>query len=197
MEKFPKKMKLKDGIPVILRLMMKDDGPKLLKFFQKLPAGDRLFLKDDVTDKATINRWVEQLDYGRVLPLLAESKGEIIGNATLHMQNCGWAMDVAEIRCVVAKKFQRKGLGTTLLGELFQFAVDKGIRKVQAQMMEDQMGAIKVFTKLGFKKEAVFQDHVTDLEGKRHNLLIMSITVAKFWEEVEDFVSERADRMEH
>lgn len=185
---YPKTVKLKDGTKVTLRLMTKDDKEKLLKFFRELPEEDRLFLKDDVTDPNVIERWIRELNYEKVLPLIAEKDGEIIGDATLHRDIHGWGKHIGEIRVVVARPYQRKGLGAILARELFHQALRIGLHKLQALMMSNQIGAYKAFKKLGFKKEAELKDHVIDLQGNKHNLIIMTNNVRNLVEKIDDLI---------
>lgn len=196
MEEYPKTLKLKDGTVVQLRLMSADDLPKLLEFFRTLPEEDRLFLKDDVTSQEVIERWIRELDYDRVLPVLADAEGKIVGDATLHLQKYGWSRHCGEIRLVVARDFQRKGLGTILAREIFHHAVLRGLQKLQALMIESQIGALKAFRKLGFRKEATLKDHVLDLKGNRHDLVIMTNDVAELWRKIGDLILESEFTME-
>ncbi len=48
-----------------------------------LPEADRLFLKDNVTDPAVVERWATELNYEKVFPILAW-RGTRCGDATLH-----------------------------------------------------------------------------------------------------------------
>ncbi len=196
MEEYPKTLKLKDGTVIRLRLMTPDDLPKLLEFFRGLPQEDRLFLKEDVTNQAVIERWIRELNYDRVLPVLAEAEGKIVGDATLHLQRRGWSRHLGEIRLVVATDFQRKGLGTILAREIFHHAVLRGLQKLQALMMESQIGALKAFEKLGFCKAAILKDHVIDIKGNCHNLVIMTNDVGELWRKIGDLILESEFTME-
>ena len=44
----------------------------------------------------------------------------------------------------------------------------------------DQKGAISTFEGLGFRPEALMVDHVKDLDGETHDLVVMSHPVAEF-----------------
>lgn len=181
---YPKTATLKEGTEVRLRLMKRTDGPKLLEFFRALPEEDRLFLKEDVTDKQVIDRWVEELDYERVLPVLAEVEDRIVGDASLHFQRERWSRHCGKIRCVVARDFQRKGLGTILAREIFLHAVQKGLEMILAEMMDTQIGAMKAFQQIGFRQEATLSDAVVDIYGKKHGLVIMANNVGELWRAV-------------
>ena len=41
---------------------------------------------------------------------------------------------------------------------------------------------------LGFQREAVLKDHVTDLRGRPHDLVIMTNYVAELWRKMEDAI---------
>lgn len=186
MEQFSKEITLKDGAIMTMRTMSKNDGPALLTFFTALPLKDRLFLKEDVTNKAVIDRWLEELDYDKVLPIIAEKDSVIHGDATLHFNNYGWERHIAEIRCVVSREYRKKGLGTALMRELVHFADIRGVSKISAKMMASQKSAQGAFRKLGFKKAAQIKGFVTDIKGKPHNLVIMVNDVAELWRKMED-----------
>jgi L-amino acid N-acyltransferase YncA len=188
MEQFSKTIKLKDGTTMVMRPLAKRDGPALLDFFAALPNDDRLFLKEDVTSKKVIDRWLEELDYDAVLPIIAEKDSKIHGDATLHFNSHGWQRHVAEIRCVVSREYQHKGLGTALMRELVHYADLKGVSKIQAIMMETQKSAQRAFQKLGFEKAAELEDFVKDIKGKTHNLVIMVNDVSALWQKMEDLL---------
>jgi RimJ/RimL family protein N-acetyltransferase len=54
-------------------------------------------------------------------------------------------------------------------------------------MTVDQKGAIAVFEEMGFRPEALLRDHVKDRDGKTHDLLILSLDVAKFQAQMEAY----------
>ncbi len=185
-QEYPKEVKVKDGSAVVLRLFEKNDTDALFAFFAKLPESDRLFLKDNVTDRALIERWATELNYEKVFPLLAWKGSEVVADATLHKNLSGWMKHVGTIRIATAPEYQRKGLGSVLANELFLHALRSGLEKIVAEMMETQHGAKKVFEKLGFKQEAVLQGHVRDQIGVRHDLLILTKDLEEFWADIQD-----------
>jgi RimJ/RimL family protein N-acetyltransferase len=188
MTRYPKTLKLKDGTEVTLRLMVREDEDKLLKFFRAVPDDDRIFLADDVTNRAVIRRWVTELDYEKVLPILAEKDDEIIADVSLKTNRMGWMRHVGEVRCVVDVAYRRKGLSTIMVSRLIEHAVLMGLDKIIFQAMDTQVGALKAMESIGFSKEAVLQDHVTDLRGRPHNLVIMTNYVAELWRKMEDAI---------
>jgi len=53
------------------------------------------------------------------------------------------------------------------------------------------LSAIAAFEHMGFKKEAVLHKHVTDINGERHNLVIMSLDIKDLWYLMEDFIQDK------
>lgn len=197
MEAYPKIVRLKDGSRATLRPMVKEDVDKLLAFFRKLPEEERLFLKEDVTDEKVIQQWADELDYEKVFPVLAEVEGEVVADATLHTLERGWSRHIGEVRCVVASDYQRKGLGTILIREMFHRALQKGLDKLQASMPDKQVGAMKAFRTIGFRKEAVLKEHAMDIKGNKHDLIIMTNSVAELWRKIGDNLVETGFSAEH
>ena len=177
LREFPKEVTLRDNTVVTLRPMVREDRDELLAFFRRLSPEDRHFLKDDVTRAEIIEAWARDLDYDRVLPILAECEGRIVGNATLHRQPYGWMRHVGEIRVVTDAYFRRRGLASAMARELFYVALQEGLDKMVAEMAADQVAAIKVFEKLGFQQEARLANHVIDLHGRKHDLVILTTDI--------------------
>ncbi len=189
LEGFPQVMTLRDGTVITVRPMEAEDGPGLLEFFRSLPDEDRLFLKEDVTRPETIDRFVKGLNYDSVIPLLAFHEGRVVGDATLHRRS-GWSKHVGEIRVVVARAFQKKGLGAALAKSLVGLALNLGLDKLVAEVTDHQIGARKAFEKIGFRQEAVLKDHVKDVLGSKRDLVLMTNDVSHIWESLQALAEE-------
>lgn len=187
---YPKRGTLKDGTEVELRPLRADDGARLLRFFRSLPEDDRLFLKEDVTRQEVVDGYLANMDFTRVLPILAVGGDDVLGDGTLHMTEHGWTRHVGEIRLVVARQMQGRGLGTLIAHELVLHAQRMGLDKIQAQVVADAEGAVRMFEKLGFTQEAVLKGYVIDLRGQRHDLAIMVNDVAELWRQMEDMIQD-------
>lgn len=170
---YPKKVRLQSGTSVTIRPMVKEDADKLYAFFSRVPREDRLFLRDDVSIRDVIDSWTQELDYRKVLPLVAEVGGNIVGDATLHRRTFGWTSHVGKVRLVIDKDYRGKGLGTVLIEELIDIAKKAGLEQLVAELMSNQTGALSAFKGLGFEKEAVFFNYVKDQMGEERNLVVM------------------------
>jgi RimJ/RimL family protein N-acetyltransferase len=170
---YQKEGMLKDGSRVKLRPLVKEDRDMLLKFFQDLEEKDLSFLRSDVRDPAVIDHWVNHIDYRRVFPLVAEADGRIVGDITLHMRRKGWKRHLGNVRVVVAKDYQGRGLGTLLINEIVELAGEFGLEKLIAEIHFQAVGAFNAFKNAGFAVKAIFEDLVKDMAGKNSDLVVM------------------------
>lgn len=182
LKEYPKKVPLRDGSKILLRPVVREDEEALYAFFKGLSEEDRLYLRDDVANREVIHGWMENLDYERVLPIVAIDGDKIVGDATLHRAPHGWKRHVGEIRMSVAGSHRGKGLARVIAAEIFQNAVGLGLDKLIAEMLAIQKNAQRVFKRLGFVEEALLKDHCKDVNGNKHDLIIMSNDVTTLWE---------------
>jgi ribosomal protein S18 acetylase RimI-like enzyme len=189
---------LKNGKGATLALAQASDGPGLLQFYRTMPEDDRLVLKEDVTTSDWLNHFLAKLASGEAVSIVGKVAGEIRGEATLYRSLHGWTRHVGEIRLNVDRAARGQGLGLELARHLVKIAIDSGIDKLVAHMVDSQVAAQRTFTKLGFHKEAELSKHVTDIHGKRLDLLIYANDVSHIWSAMEillgDFRPDRATR---
>lgn len=179
---FPKKVTLRDGGEVILRPMVREDEERLLEFFARVPPEDRLFLREDVSKRETIEGWVRHLDYDRVLPILAEANGRIVADATLHRRKMSWTSHTGKVRVVIDKEYRGRGLGSKLIGTLIDVGRDAGLDKLVAEVLVTQHTALRAFERLGFERAAVLPNYVKDQTGAVHDLVVLIYDLAAEWE---------------
>ena len=187
LEEYPKEVILRDGSKVTMRPVVKEDEEALYQFFKGLSKEDRLYLRDDVADRTVIKSWMDNIDYEKVLPILAFDGDTVVADATLHRNPHGWMRHVGEIRMSVAGSHRGRGLARVIAAEIFQQAVGYGLDKLVAEMLTIQKNAQRVFGRLGFQEEAILKDHGIDAAGKKHDLIIMSNDVTTLWENWTEF----------
>ncbi len=169
---YPKVETLKDGTEVTIKLLESWDKEELMQFFLQIPARDRMFLRDDVTDESVIDGWCANVDLSRVIPLVAKLERKIIGEASLHHHRMGWMRHTGQVRTVVHPDYRRRGLAGLLLGELTEIAMHTGLDRLRAECMVEQHGAIQMFLDIGYTQVATLPDQVVDLKEHSHDLLI-------------------------
>lgn len=182
-----KQLVLKDGTKIIVRAMKYDDIELSLDFFESLKEKERRFLRMDVTRKENVKKRIEQIKSGQVRRIVATCKDKIIADGVLELSHHGWEEHIGEIRIIVADNFQKKGLGMIIARELYFLAASEKLEEIVVRMMRTQIGAKKIFRKLGFHEEIILPDHVKDLKGKSHDLIIMRCNLKELWKEMETF----------
>ncbi len=181
---YPKKVTLRDGTNITLRPMTKEDAESLLQFFLAVPESERWFLKEDVTSPRTIQRWADDLDYKRSLPILAlTDDGRLVADAVLIRRRGGSRSHIGEFRVVVADDFRHRGLGAMLIREVCDIANDAGLEKVFAEMVvgaEDD--AINASEWLGFYKVATLEGLAKDQQGRDCDVVLMTMPLGRYYE---------------
>jgi RimJ/RimL family protein N-acetyltransferase len=162
---------------ITLRPLVREDGTALARFFARIPADERVMLKDDVKNPVVIANWCANIDVDRVLPILALDGTRIVGDATLHRDRRGWSRHVARIRLTVDPEYRRLGLGRAMVRELLDLAERLGIAVVDAEALSAQHGAIKLFEDLGFIAVATLPQHALDLTSQPHDIVVLSKTL--------------------
>ncbi|HNQ23922.1 MAG TPA: GNAT family N-acetyltransferase [Phycisphaerae bacterium] len=185
---FPKDVSLKHGRTVRLRGLQPDDFDRLYAFFSRLPDEDRLFVRHDVLDPKTVRGWVENVDYTRVVPLVAEEEGRIVGDATLHTRDFGWTRHVGRLRVIIADTHRRTGLGSLMAHELVTIGEERGLEKIEADIFEDDLAAMRLLERLGFQHAAVLKELVKDHRGAPRNLAVMISDVGELGRVLEDWI---------
>jgi L-amino acid N-acyltransferase YncA len=194
--KLPRQLTLSDGSDLTLRLLRRVDIEAFLAFTQSLSDHDLLFLRTDITDAGIVADWLDNIEAGRIVTIVAERDGRIFGYGSLHLSNTPWSQHVGELRVLISDTMRGKGLGRALTDAIFAQALDRGIEKMVAQMTIDQKGAIATFEELGFKAEALLRDHVKDRHGEKHDLLVYAHDVREFQSQLDAYgVSEAASGM--
>ncbi len=162
------------GGPVTLRLMRTDDVDRILAFARQLPQEDLVFLRMDITDREVVQRWAQQLAADRAVSLIAEANGDMLGYGSLFHRELTWQRHLGEVRLLVGRRHRSQGLGHALVGELFQIARERGLRKIVAHITSDQRGAIAMLERHGFQAEALLQDFVIDRQERTRDLVVMA-----------------------
>jgi acetyltransferase len=149
---------MKDGGSVAIRPIRPEDEPMLLRFHETL--SDRTvylrYLEHLKLDQRTSHLRLARIcfiDYDREVVLVAEGdagRGEraIVGVGRL---NRGRSREQAEFALLVADSFQGRGLGLALLRRLLDIGRAEGIRRVTAEIAQENGAMQAVCKKLGFK----------------------------------------------
>ena len=173
LEHYPKSIKLKNGKTAAMRPLRFGDEHQFHTFFVEIPATERILSKHRVTDPAIIREWCANIDYGKILPLLALDGEKIVADASLHQTLGGWKRHIGRISVFVHPKYRGIGLAGLLVNELIQIARDLGLEKLEAEFLGEQAAARRVFAERGFHEMLALKDYVKDMQAITHDYVLM------------------------
>lgn len=175
---YPRAVTLGEETQIRLRLMEPGDVQRMLAFARSLPEDDLQFLRVDITRMLVVMLWAQNIKAGRTVTVLAEKDREVVGYASVHHDQVSWQRHLGELRVQVGPAYRELGLGTVLGREIFAIAPDLGIEKIVAHMTPNQVQAIALMRRSGFRQEAVLHDFVIDRSGRKNDLVVMTCDVA-------------------
>jgi RimJ/RimL family protein N-acetyltransferase len=171
---------LKNGKRVMFRFLNEQDREALIQMFQEAPDEDTRFLKQNVKDVKLVDYWIDHLDYRKVLPLLAVDleNNRIIADATLHRGKHA-AKHVGEIRIFVSRSFRNLGLGSLMLEEVLNLALQENLMWLKAEILADHKKVIKAFRGKGFEQKCILDEYFIRKDGMTHDVALMIRPVVK------------------
>lgn len=175
LQKYPRDIKLKDGLKCKLRPLRKDDEKAFHEFFLSVPGEERMFIKHRVTEPEVIRDWCRNIDLGRNLPLLGLADGKILGCATLHQQLGGWKRHIGRVSVLIHPQYRGRGLARGLVSDMISIARQCGLEKLEAEFIGEQEAAIKVFALLGFSNLLRLEEYVKDMQAISHDYVLMGL----------------------
>ncbi|MBT5322390.1 MAG: GNAT family N-acetyltransferase [Verrucomicrobiales bacterium] len=164
-----------DGVELQIRPIESTDSKTLLGFFKSLPAPELMFFKHRVTDPDVTQGWCDNIDLNVNLPLLALDEGKVIAVATLHQNKGGWKRHIGRISYSVLPKYRQKGIAGKLVQELVDIGRMAGLQKVEAEFIDKQEGAQKMFALLGFTHLVKLEEYVQDMQAINHDYVLMGM----------------------
>ncbi len=182
-----KNVTLRDGCQVMIRGLREDDADAVFAFFARLPKEDRKYLRVDVTKFESLTHRYGDVKNNRACRLVAVVEDEVVADGALELKGHGWGENVGEIRLIVAKSFQRLGLGTLLARELYFLAAEHKVERIVARLMKPQVGAHRIMNRLGFQEEFCIPNQIKDQDGNWQDLIIMRCNLEDLWREMEGF----------
>lgn len=172
-ERFPQEAVLRDARRLLVRPFTEHDTDALYEFFQRLPLEVRRFAWDRIDSRALVESWGRELDYDKVLPLLALDGTKIVADASLHRREGGPLRLVGRIKWLIDPAYRGAGLGTMLVNTFISIAKKDGLRHLTCMLIADlEADAVKTLTELGFDRYLV-PGYGTDPDGNQHDMVKM------------------------
>jgi L-amino acid N-acyltransferase YncA len=181
LDDFPKKLPLKNGQELVLRILTQQDAESIVLFFLSVPEEERNFLRYDITDKEALKGWFGGPNWEEVFPIAAVLEGDIVGIAVLQGYRTPWFAHIGNFWMIVSQEMRGRGLGRILANEMFTLAAELGMEKLSAEVRADHLYAIRIFKQMGYQHEGALTDYIKDQDGQTHDLLIMACNIKEFF----------------
>ena len=152
-----------------LRTITQDDTEMVLSFLNTLPEGDQTFWKEHTTS-GSIERWIHD---ERIHRWILVENGELQAMLAI-VPGVGWSSHVGELRLVVGSAYRRRGIGRRLARYGLTEALRLGLMKIVVEVIADKAGDIEMFTSIGFRPEALLENHIRDRNGALRDLVLLS-----------------------
>ena len=115
---------------VNFRPMQAEDKELFKSFIRSLPRKDNYYLLVDVYNDQAINRWMEKIESGQTIGVIATKDSDMIGYGNLKVNDLPWTSHVGEIRMSVSAPYRSRGVGKALAEQMFSIARARGLQKV-------------------------------------------------------------------
>lgn len=184
LDDYPREVVTKDGAPILIRPVVREDEAPLNEFFGRIPEEELWFLRDNMGEPDALHEWIENLDFDRAIPMVAvkEEDNTIIANLRLHRRPSKCMKHIGHLRIMVDPAYRHQRVGTWMLLDMIKLAMDMEIEKLVAEFVAGvEEAAINAAYKLDFFEQAVLKDYVKDPQGHRRDLIIMVKNLHSEW----------------
>ena len=172
-DRFPQEAVLRDGRRLLIRPFAERDVDALYDFFHRLPVEVRRFAWDKIDNRALVEAWGRELDYSKVLPLLALDGTKVVADATLHRREGSPLRLVGRIKWLIDPAYRGAGLGTVLVNTFISMARGNGLRHLTCMLVSDfEADAVDTLRSLGFQGFTI-PEYGTDPDGNQHDMIKM------------------------
>lgn len=173
---------LRDGVRVLLRPMVRDDYEALVEYYSHISDDDMRYMHHNVKDPAVVRAWCDNLDYTRVLPLMAVVKDRIVGSASLRFFE-GLKRHIAEYRLFLAKDYRKRGLGIKMTRAMIDLARKQDVRIITAEVVAEKTKVVRAFEEMGFVIKCLLEDYFMFSDGETCDVVLMTLYLKPHSEE--------------
>jgi GNAT superfamily N-acetyltransferase len=171
--RYPQEAVLRDGRRLLIRPFTANDVDPLFEFFQRLPEEVRRFAWDRIDNRSLVESWGLDLDYGKVLPLLAWDGHTVVADATLHRRHGSPLRLVGRVKWLIDPEYRGAGLGTLLINSFIDTARADDLRHLTCMLIADsEADAVATLKNLGFEGYTI-PGYGTDPDGNQHDMIKM------------------------
>lgn len=165
-------MILRDGRKAVVRIFDPDDKEGLVSFFASM-SPEALKWGLPPYDRQRIERWLLNLANG--VMLVAEFGCKIVGNLYVWWSPAERVKHSGELLIYLHQDFQKAGLGTAMMRRAIEEARSRALHRLQLTVIADNLVAIRLYEKVGFKQEGMRKDAFRSDDGRFHDALEMGL----------------------
>jgi len=154
-----RKFLAKDGREVSIRPAQPEDSCAIIDTVRS-NANERsyILMEHYGKDPAAEREYISELDTTKNLLIVAAVGGEVIGCLAALQAYDGKRVETAHILHVglhIRESFRGQGIGSSLLSYATDWAIEKGFRKMEANIFTTNKQSLSMFRKAGFAEEGV------------------------------------------
>jgi ribosomal protein S18 acetylase RimI-like enzyme len=112
----------------------------------------------------TVDHEIEYMK-STALFLLAEIDGKIVGSATLDRSDLKKLSHNVTFGITILKEYCGLGIGSILMEKVIELTKAEGIEKIELEVFENNLSAIKLYNKFGFFEEGRRKKMIKTEEG--------------------------------
>ena len=173
--RYPQEAVTRDGRKLWIRPMTSADGDELYEFFVQLPPKTRRGAWAPIEDRAYTDRMCRDLDYSKMLPLLAFERSRVVAAVSLYHRERGPLRRVGRITWLIDPAYRGVGLGVLLINHFIGIARERGLRHLTCMLISDlEADAIQVLHELGFES-VLLPGYGVDPDGSPHDMTKMTL----------------------
>lgn len=163
---------LKDGRQIVLILYRPEDKEALVSMYASMsPEAVKWGLPP--YDRARIEYWTSDLTNN--ITLLARLDERVVGHLRLFTIPFARRKGIGELLIYVHQDFQNLGLGTLMIRKAIELAKERGFHRIGLTVVADNKWAIKVYEKVGFKKEGIARETFYGDDHRYHDEVEMGL----------------------
>jgi GNAT superfamily N-acetyltransferase len=171
--RYPLEAVLRDGRRLLIRPFTENDVDALYELFLRLPQDVRRFAWDRIDNRSLVESWGREVEYSKVLPLLAFDGKKVVADATLHRRQGSPLRLVGRVKWLLDPAYRGAGLGTILVNRFIDTARADGLRHLTCMLISDfEADAVRTLRDLGFDGYTI-PGYGTDPDGNQHDMIKM------------------------
>ena len=158
---------------VAVRPARPSDARSFLELFRAVVA-ERRFVRTDIvrrTEREFRRRFRDTWGQDRA-SLVATVDGRVVGHLGLSREEAPENRHVASLGMTVQADWRRQGVGSALMAEAIRWAREKNVEKLALSVYPDNVAALALYRKFGFREEGRLSGHSKKEIGYRDEVVM-------------------------